>query len=75
MAGILQYCFLILIFGIPTHTCAAVVQNAKCVREEPCFDLHLLANMAERVSKDVVSILVLLSALCYANNRMRLLQN
>ncbi|XP_050964325.1 uncharacterized protein si:ch211-266a5.12 [Labeo rohita] len=55
MAGILQYCFLILIFGIPTHTCAAVVQNAKCVREEPCFDLHLLANMAERVSKDVTA--------------------
>ncbi|XP_073693790.1 uncharacterized protein [Garra rufa] len=55
MAGVWRYCFLILIFGIPMHTYAAVVQGANCVKEEPCFDLNVLANMAERVSKDVTA--------------------
>lgn len=55
MASALQYCFLILIFGIPMHECAAVLLNGSCVPVEPCFDLSVLANMAERVSKDVIA--------------------
>ncbi len=64
MARALQYCFLILIFSIPMHECTAVLLNGSCVPVEPCFDLSVMANMAERVSKNVVSILILLSALC-----------
>ncbi|XP_016390330.1 uncharacterized protein LOC107725560 [Sinocyclocheilus rhinocerous] len=55
MASALQYCFLILIFGIPMHECAAVLLNGSCVPVEPCFDLSVMANIAERVSKDVVA--------------------
>lgn len=65
MASALQYFVLILILGIPIHESTVVYQNGKCVDiRGPCFDLPLLANMAERVSKDVVSTLILLIALC-----------
>ncbi|KAK2892843.1 hypothetical protein Q8A67_012831 [Cirrhinus molitorella] len=37
------------------HICAAVVRDTKCVREEPCFDLNVMVNMAELVSKDVTA--------------------
>ncbi|XP_059367887.1 uncharacterized protein LOC132106269 [Carassius carassius] len=55
MASALHYCFLILIFGIPMHECTAVLLNGNCVPLEPCFDLNVMANMAERVSKDVIA--------------------
>ncbi|XP_043092318.1 uncharacterized protein si:ch211-266a5.12 [Puntigrus tetrazona] len=55
MASALQYCFLILIFGIPLHECAAVLLNGSCIPVEPCFDLSVMANIAERVSKDVTA--------------------
>ncbi|XP_067247091.1 uncharacterized protein si:ch211-266a5.12 [Chanodichthys erythropterus] len=56
MASALQYFVLILILGIPIHEGAVVYQNGKCIDVRgPCFDLNLLANIAERVSKDVVA--------------------
>lgn len=65
MASALQYFVMILILGIPIHEGKVVIQNGKCIDvRSPCFDLNILANMAERVSKDVVSTLILLLALC-----------
>ncbi|XP_016430118.1 uncharacterized protein LOC107757217 [Sinocyclocheilus rhinocerous] len=55
MASALLYYFLILIFGIPMHECVAVLRDGRCVIEEPCFDLSVMANVAERVSKDVTA--------------------
>lgn len=84
MARDLLYYFLILIFGIPMHECVAVLRDGRCVIEEPCFDLSVMANSARLVSKDVVSILILLSAYSartqiahysHTNNCIHLLQN
>ncbi|XP_056100407.1 uncharacterized protein si:ch211-266a5.12 [Rhinichthys klamathensis goyatoka] len=55
MASALQYFVLILILGIPIHECTVVFQNENCIKEGPCFDLNLLANIAVHVSKDVVA--------------------
>ncbi|XP_052428856.1 uncharacterized protein LOC127970354 [Carassius gibelio] len=53
MASALLYYFLILIFGIPMHECTAVLRDGKCVIEDPCFDLSMMAKSAKHVSKDV----------------------
>ncbi|KAF4114728.1 hypothetical protein G5714_004951 [Onychostoma macrolepis] len=37
------------------HECAAVLLNGSCVPVEPCFDLSVMANIAEHVSKDVIA--------------------
>ncbi|ROI15396.1 hypothetical protein DPX16_12948 [Anabarilius grahami] len=56
MASALQYFVLILMLGIPIHEGGVVFQNGKCIDVRgPCFDLNTLANIAERVSKDVVA--------------------
>ncbi|KTF79790.1 hypothetical protein cypCar_00017693 [Cyprinus carpio] len=55
MARDLLYYFLILIFGIPMHECVAVLRDGRCVIEEPCFDLSVMANSARLVSKDVIA--------------------
>jgi len=60
MASALQYFVLVLILGIQIHECTVVFQNENCIKEGPCFDLNLLANIAVHVSKDVVSTLILL---------------
>ncbi|KAG1953103.1 uncharacterized protein si:ch211-266a5.12 [Pimephales promelas] len=55
MASALQYFVLVLILGIQIHECTVVFQNENCIKEGPCFDLNLLANIAVHVSKDVVA--------------------
>ncbi|XP_077089897.1 uncharacterized protein LOC143741432 [Siphateles boraxobius] len=55
MASALQYFVLILILGIPVHECTGVFQNENCIKEGPCFDLNMVAEIAEQVSKDVVA--------------------
>lgn len=64
MASALQCFVLILILGIPIHECTMVFQNEKCIKDGPCFDLNMVEKIADRVSKDVVSTLILLSVLC-----------